>query len=488
MSAKPLPPPWLLWWLTLIIGGVCFFSGLGDIPLLAQNEARRALPAQAMFATGDWLLPRLNGQLYLAKPPLLYWLATIASHFFGAVSEWSTRLPSALAAAAITLAACRYALSRYGPWAALFTAQALIANTSFAMFARRAEIEMLLTALCCGALLAVLRFIEDQQAGRRWILLSYVLLGLAILAKGPLALLFVTLPLLVHALIYRQARAWQALRDPAGWGLLLLVGGSWFLAVSLELGFDIWQATVQRDMLNKIHGVTAAPEPLFSYVLWLLADFFPASLLLLAAPLATGRRWKDNHRLAALLIAVAVPLLIFSAFSDKHAKYLLPLYPLLALLAGKRLSELMTTARPVWQRLLPALGLLMPLGYASFYTVAEARVFDYRYTGLMQFEQWIASAGETPVYGYLSLDERALYYARRTIPMLNPAEIEQKRAQQSALLLLVDNNHLDAIAPQADCTLRQFTPYLKRHKTLTVLGFGNVCQPAAGKASGSFVD
>jgi hypothetical protein len=231
---------------------------------------------------------------------------------------------------------------------------------------------------------------------------------------------------------------------------------------------------VQRDILNKVRGATS--EPLFSYVVWMLIDFLPASLLLLVAPLATWRRWKSDTRLTALIIAIAVPLLIFTAFSDKHAKYLLPAYPLLALLAGKRLGELMETARPAWRRLLIALGLLMPLGYASYYAVAEARVFDYRYATLPQFEQWIAGVHDLPVYGYVDLDERPIYYAKRTIPMLDRTAVELKKTQQSSFLLLVENNHLDAVA-QAGCKVREFKPYLKRRKTLTVFGFGAACPP-----------
>ena len=53
------------------------------------------------------------------------------------------------------------------------------------------------------------------------------LLGAAILTKGPLALLFVTLPLLADALYERQPRQWQALRDPLSWGIFLVVGSSW---------------------------------------------------------------------------------------------------------------------------------------------------------------------------------------------------------------------------------------------------------------------
>jgi 4-amino-4-deoxy-L-arabinose transferase-like glycosyltransferase len=465
-------PPKLLLWLTLLLGLAVFFWGLGAIPLLTFNEARRAIPTQAMFAGGDWLLPQLNGELYIAKPPLLYWLTTAASHVLGQVNEWSVRLPSALAALIAVFAVYRYALRRFGAWAALFTAQVLIANTTFAMFARRAEIEMLLTALCLTALLAALHYIQEQ-AGRRWLLLSYFLLGLAVLAKGPLALIFVTLPLIAYALAYRETRAWQALRDPVGWAILLLVGSAWFLAVSAQLGFDIWHATLQRDIVNKVGGSDA--KPFYNYFLWILADFFPASLLLFIAPFAVWKRWKPDRKIIAPLVAILVPLLIFTAFSNKHAKYLLPAYPLIALLFGKRLGELMETARPALRKTLIALGLLMPFGYASFYAFAEARVFDYRHTALPSFAQWADSIRATPLYAYERLDERAIYYANHAIPLLDKTELEKTRATTPGFLLLIESKKSDAPTPQADCEIRAFKPWLDRRATLTVLGFGTAC-------------
>jgi len=68
---------------TLLLGAVVFFWGLGDIPLLTFNEARRAVPAANMVANGNWLLPELNGALYITKPPLIYWAAAATSDLFG---------------------------------------------------------------------------------------------------------------------------------------------------------------------------------------------------------------------------------------------------------------------------------------------------------------------------------------------------------------------------------------------------------------------
>ena len=84
----------------------------------------------------------------------------------------------------------------------IFACIFLAANAGFAQFARRAEIEMALTAFCFLSLLSayVYLFVDGR---RRWSILSYALLGCALLTKGPVSLLLVTLPVLVFALIQR---------------------------------------------------------------------------------------------------------------------------------------------------------------------------------------------------------------------------------------------------------------------------------------------
>jgi len=457
--------------LTVLLGAAVLFWGLGDIPLLTYNEARRAVPAANMIADGDWLLPKLNGELYITKPPLIYWAAAATSYLFGVVNEWTVRIPSALAAAAIAILAYRYALRQFGAWSALFTLQILIANAGFAMLGRRAGIEMLLAALCFSSLLSALKY-THENSGRQWLLLSYFLLGAAVLAKGPIALLFVTVPLLFDALYQRQPRQWQALRDPLGWVIFLLVGLSWYVAVTLQMGVDIWRATVHTDMVNKMYG--ASGEPFYNYFLWLAADFFPASLLLFITPVAVWLRWKKSDVTVSLCIAFIVPFLIYTAFSDKHAKYLLPVYPLVAILLGCRLGELVSNAGPRLRRCLFIAGILLPAGYAAFYAVAEARMFHYRYQALPLIKDWFAgNVDNVPVYGYVDLDERLIYYANRNIPIIDDAKLESLKTSNA--ILLVEDSDIAKIQPQAKCLIKEFKPYLKKDGTLAVFGFGSAC-------------
>ena len=75
-----------------------FFHGLADRELTSSHEARAGQNAAMILETGQWGLPRLfDEQIELQKPPLYYWLVTLAALVHGAVDAWAIRLPAALA-------------------------------------------------------------------------------------------------------------------------------------------------------------------------------------------------------------------------------------------------------------------------------------------------------------------------------------------------------------------------------------------------------
>src|SRR5689334_9144995 len=166
--------------LVAIAVALLFFWGLGSVPFLSVNEARRAVTVREMREAGSWLLPYMNGDLYLSKPPFFYWAGLVSTAVLGSLSEWSVRLPSALAAALCCFGTYLYGVRQAGRQVGLFAVVFLAANGAFSLFARRSEIEMLLTLLCFGALLAAWQFIF-QQGRVWWSRLSYVLLGCALL-------------------------------------------------------------------------------------------------------------------------------------------------------------------------------------------------------------------------------------------------------------------------------------------------------------------
>ncbi|HLF98548.1 MAG TPA: glycosyltransferase family 39 protein [Methylococcaceae bacterium] len=466
------PPP-ALTALTFALVLAVLFLALGENPLLSFNEARRAVPAREMLESGDWLLPRLNGELYLRKPPLLYWLIAGLGSVAGGVGEWVARLPSALAALAAIGLCYRHALRVFGPWPALFTMQILIANAGFAVFARRAEIEMLLASLCTVALLLLLRFVRD--GGRGFLLGGYFLMGLAFLAKGPLALLFVTAPLLVHAWRSRAPRAWAALATPSGWILFLAVGLSWYAVVAGRLGWGVWADVIQSDMIGKIQGRSGGRDPLYDYPLWLFGDFLPFGLLLLAGPVATVRGWWARADTAVLLYAVVIPLAAFSLSGDKHAKYLLPAYPALALLLGQRLGELYGRASPLMRRGILMLGVLMPVGYGGYFSFGEGKLYASRIAALPQIGAVFERYPGIPALAVGEVDERVIFYAGRTLRPASTAEVRNALATTPDLLVFGEKPEPVMAEVPGLCKVRELAPFLKKGKKAAILGAGRPC-------------
>ena len=441
---------------------------------MSLNEGRRALAIKEMFASGDWLLPRLNGELYITKPPLLYWLSAAVSGVVGQVNEWTLRLPSALAALALITMTYRYAQKHFGPWPALFSVQILVANVGFAMSARRVEIEMLLTALCVGSLLAAIQFIQDQGS-KGWINLSYFLLALALLTKGPVVLLFVTLPLIVAAVWRKDPRTKQVLLSGTGWLIFLIVGLSWYVAVTLKLGPNIWAAVAKRDMLEKMQADGA--KPLLSYIGWIAVDFQLLIGILLVKPNNFCHRHKQHLAFLIPLIAFLVPLIIFSIFSNKHAKYLLPIYPFVALLIALQVDHYFGNASKLGRQLVLAVGIVLPLVFAIYYAFVEVRVFDYRVKVFPEFQAWSKSLSQSEIYAYGDIDSRLAYYSERPMHELDLEQLQNMMKVNPSFLLLAEDQHVAQLASSKVCEIKAFKPYLKKKKTLIVLGYGNACRP-----------
>ncbi|WP_103102980.1 glycosyltransferase family 39 protein [Pseudomonas sp. LFM046] len=444
--------------------------GNGDIPFLSVNEARRAVTVREMFEAGNWMIPRMNGDLYLAKPPLFYWLALLPVELSGGVTEWAMRLPSALFAVAL-LASTYVAGSRIGGRSVgLYAALFLAANAGFSIFARRAEIEMTLAGFCVLSLLAAWFYLFHDPR-RRWILLSYTLLGCGLLTKGPVSLLLVTAPLLVFVLLQRHGRGKALLCDPLGWLIAIAMGVSWYLAVTLQEGVGIWQSIFQQDIVNKVSGSNG--EPWYAYLGYLAGDFFPFWLILLVRPRQLWASIRTHGELKLMACAVLVPLLVFSAFNDKHAKYLLPIYPALALVLAWHWVALMG-AWQGWKRRvqvwLPPFALFC---FVAFFTILEPRVFAYRVQALPEVSEAVRAHPDQPLYSLGEPDMRLVYYAGRPVKPVSEGSIPS--IDSSGAQLFVTGAIPASLQPLKSCVARHFEPFLKHRKEAWLIQLGEGC-------------
>ncbi|MBA1243753.1 ArnT family glycosyltransferase [Pseudomonas japonica] len=451
-----------------------FFWALGSLPFMSVNEARRAVATREMHDAGSWLIPYMNGQPYLSKPPLFYWLALIVVKCTGSLSEWTLRLPSALFASLCCALLYWQVRKAAGQRLALFAVCILATNASFSLFARRAEIEMVLTGLCLMSILCAWKYIF-AQGRRRWVWCSYALLGSALLTKGPVCLLWVTAPVLVYALLTKDTRAFGYLRSGPGWAAMLVIGSSWYIAVGAQQGWGVWGAVVQEDIVKKIDGQGA--EPWYAYLLYLAGDFSPFWPILLIRPRRLWLRLRNNPAGLMLLCHALFALALFSCFTEKHAKYLLPVYPAIAVLLAYQWDLVWSTTSTRWaKRALVLVPIVTLVGYVIFYSTVEGRVFAHRVAGFRQIEAQAQKNPGVAAYSLETADMRLVYYMGRPITVLSEQQAVLPR--EAPALLFVRGALRGPLQALAPCSLAAINPYLKRNRSAVLVGLGSLCGQA----------
>jgi 4-amino-4-deoxy-L-arabinose transferase-like glycosyltransferase len=334
--AKPLPARGAALLLFLVLGLLLF--RLGAVPLLGPDEPRYARVAVEMHRAGEWVTPTLQGRPWLEKPVLYYWLAGAAFAVLGE-TETAARLPSVLAALAFVGVTALVGARLFGGAAGLHAG--FVLGTSLLTFAygRAAAMDMLLAATVTAAIgLLALRVLGI--AGRWAIGAAYGMMGLAVLAKGPLGVL---LPGLVMTGYVLGTRDWRLLRDllpPRAILVFLLVAVPWYLLIWLDQGrafVDVF--LLGHNVARFTSTVHNHPGPVFYYVPVILAGFFPWSGLLV--PALARLRPKGSRTDLLLALWFALLLVFFSLAGSKLPGYILPVLPPLAILMGRAAVRLL---------------------------------------------------------------------------------------------------------------------------------------------------
>jgi len=333
--------PYLLLLLTAM---ATLFFRLGTLPFLGADEPRYARIAEEMNQAGRWVTPLLQGHPWLEKPPLYYWL-TIVSYRLSGVSEATARIGSAMCAVLACAAIIWLGTRLWSRRAGLLGGLILISTIGFSAFGRSASPDMPFTA-CCTLVFSLLALAAARDALKPWqVICAYVFLGLAVLAKGPVALVLAAGILLGFWVLDERGGCLGRMR--AGWGALIavLVAFPWFWLSFRENGYSFISIFFINHHLARYVTDLHHHEQAFYYFLPILLGLFfpwtgwlPALLRFpLRWPAATWRTWDRG----AVFLAcwTLFPILFFSLSTSKLPGYVLPSLPPLALLLGRSLSE-----------------------------------------------------------------------------------------------------------------------------------------------------
>jgi 4-amino-4-deoxy-L-arabinose transferase-like glycosyltransferase len=336
------------------------FLRLGAIPLFDVDEGAFSEATREMLARGDYVSTWLNGQPRFDKPILIYWLQAASVSTFG-LSEFALRLPSSLAScgwiAAIFVFTHRFA-DRASAYAAAFIAAT---SAGVTVIGRGAIADALLNLFLALAMFDIIRYQADPQAALRRRV--FLWLGLGMLAKGPVALLVpAAASALAYALQGRLREWWRALRDPAGWLILLAVAAPWYVLEYARRGDAFLAGFFMRHNVERFTSpLQGHSGSLLYYVPAVLLVLLPYSGLFLATLPGVKRMRKDpvDCFLWCWFLFVFV---FFSLAGTKLPHYLLyGVTPLFILMARGR-----ERLRSAWLAFGPALlmlGLVLALPF-----------------------------------------------------------------------------------------------------------------------------
>ena len=344
-SAFPISPSAIIWLLLVALALVVYFAGL-TMPLLGPDEPRYAQVAREMFERGDWVTPTLGGFNWFEKPALLYWLEIAAYNVFG-VTEFAARLGSALFGLG-TIASLwilgkhvdvrdpndeQPATDSFANWIGLIAASTI----GIIAFAHGASFDIILTFPITAALVSY--FVYDLHGRTRWLAAFYFFIGVAILAKGLVGILFpFSIVGFYHVLAWKIPSKTVALSLLWGSMLATVIAATWYLPMYVRHGWEfIDQFFVQHHFQRYTSNKYLHPQP-FHFFLWVLPlmtvpwlPFFVASLWnevrRFVSPALTP---SSRNRRSLIVFAFAwmtVPLVFFSFSGSKLPGYILPAVP-----------------------------------------------------------------------------------------------------------------------------------------------------------------
>jgi 4-amino-4-deoxy-L-arabinose transferase-like glycosyltransferase len=327
--------------LVLALAAITFYVNLSARPV-ETDEALYAAVARHALRTGEWLHLEHEGQAFLNKPPLHFWLTAASMRLLG-TGELGTRFVSATLALATIVLIYLAGRRMFGPRAALAAAFVAATTLQLVWLGRQGKMDVILGFWMTLAVVAFLLGVDAHGRHPAWLALAFASMTIAVLLKGPIGVILPGSAALFHLIAVRR---WRAVREaPAlAIGALCLIGvaAAYYLALGPEFNHYFF-------VVENVERLTEPSEPLAFYAYSLPWLFFPWSLAIPCAALALWRSRRVGPGtydlsvglwLAAFLLAVHVP-------SYKERDFLVYVIPPFALLTGRAAEWLLSAPEDV---------------------------------------------------------------------------------------------------------------------------------------------
>ncbi len=305
--------------------------------LFEPDESRYAEIGREMLQRCEWVVPYLQSQPYLDKPPLLYWLIEASYALFG-VQIWAARLVPALAVHGCVLLIYFLGRRSIGERAAFWGALSLALAPGWVTMGRLLLMDSLLTLLTTLALLSAFEAVRGERLRWGWWLLAAVACGLGVLTKGPVALVLSLPPLWLQRWLTGSGCRVGRIAMLGFLLAVLAVTLPWYAAMTQRMPTFardfIWEHNIRRFLAPFAHE-----HGMWFYIPVLLGGLLPGTLLLVpflrflfSSDSACAQR--RTVELSFLLLSGGWCLVFFTVSQCKLPTYIMPAFPLLCLAFG----------------------------------------------------------------------------------------------------------------------------------------------------------
>lgn len=336
-----------LWWLLAI--AVIWFANLEYRTLIKPDEGRYAEIPREMVVSGDWVTPRLNDLKYFEKPPLQYWATATAYTLFGE-HQWTSRLWAGLTGFAglflVWFAGCRL----FGREAAGYATLLLGSSMLYVLMSHINTLDMGVTFFITLGIFALLlgQAENDVRCRRNWMLLAWAGMALAVLSKGLMGIILPGTAVFLYCLVQRDFTVLKRMHWIFGLAVFLLITGPWFYLV-MQANPEFFDRFFIYEHYTRFTTKNLGRyQPWYYFVPILIMGALPWTVLLFDSLFRSGSRSGIFSSLSGNLFSPARFLLVWAIFvyvffsisGSKLPSYLLPMFPALVLLMGRRISEM----------------------------------------------------------------------------------------------------------------------------------------------------
>ena len=367
---------------------VCVIAVMLTVPFLgltdfySKGEPREAVVAYTMVEHGNWILPINNGGDIPYKPPFFHWCIALFSLLQGHVSEFTSRLPSALALVAMSVGGFVFFAKRKNANMALLAT--LLSLTAFEVHRAgiNCRVDMVNTAFMVGALFLMFRWWERGKHTMPW--LAILCMSGATLTKGPVGMLLPCAVMGVFMLTQRES-LWSIVWRLGLTALLSLVLPlCWYYAAYLQ-GGDEFLRLVKEENIDRLLGKMAYEShenPFWYNFVTLITGWLPYTLLFVFSLFVLPwKRFSKSGFMQSVRRAEPMQVFVWLAFGlilffycipkSKRSVYLLPCYPFMAWLMAQYVVWLVAnrlSAVKVYAWLMGVLGVVLSVTFVVLKT------------------------------------------------------------------------------------------------------------------------